>query len=152
MSVLCRGPRESTRAMAICATLTPFCSANLPQRLDEVQVVLEVVVLEARRHRPEVAGAELPVGGEVARDQAPGEHAVRRDADAQFARGGDDLVLDAARDEGVLDLEVGDRRGGGGPADRVGADLICWPPSPASPRCCMRTLARLPRESAAARV
>ena len=36
---------------------------------------------------------------------------------------GEDLVLDAARDQRVLDLQVGDRVHRGGAADRLGADL-----------------------------
>lgn len=63
------------------------------------------------------------VGGEVAGDQTAGQDAVGGDGDAQFAGGGQDLVLDAAGDQRVLDLEVGDRGGGGGAADRRGADL-----------------------------
>ncbi len=83
----------------------------------------EVVALEAGRVGPEVARGELPVGGEVAGDQSAREHPVRRDGDAQLTGGGQDLVLDGAGDQRVLDLQVRDRRGGGGPADGVGADL-----------------------------
>ncbi|CAM5707608.1 hypothetical protein SGLAM104S_03786 [Streptomyces glaucescens] len=85
--------------------------------------MLEVLALEAGREGAEVARGELPVRGEVAGDQAAGEDSVGGDADAQFADGRQDLLLDAAGDQGVLDLEVRDRRGRGGSADGVGADL-----------------------------
>ncbi len=45
-----------------------------------------------------------PVTGE----EAAGEHAVGSDADPELAAGGQDLLLDPARDERVLDLHVGD--------------------------------------------
>src|SRR5262249_13589366 len=84
---------------------------------DKGVVVLVVAGLEARRHRPY---AEVRV---AAADQAAPEHAVGRDADAEFAAGGQDAVLDVAAEQRVLDLQVADGRDGGGPADRVGADL-----------------------------
>src|SRR5690606_11030570 len=96
---------------------------DLAQRLDEVQVVPEVVALEAGRVRPEVARGEFAVRGEVAGDQPSGEHSVGGEGDAQLTGGRQDLLLHGAGDQRVLDLQVRDGRGGGGPADGVGADL-----------------------------
>jgi hypothetical protein len=56
-------------------------------------------------------------------EQPAREHIVRGDADAQVAQRGQDLRLDATRDQRVLDLQVGDRVHRVRPADRVGADL-----------------------------
>ena len=60
-----------------------------------------------------------PVPGE----EAAGEDAVGGDADPELAAGGQDLLLDPARDQRVLDLQVGDGMHGVRPADRLGADL-----------------------------
>ena len=67
-------------------------------------------------------------GGPVAGEQAAGEHAVGGDADAELARRRQDLVLDPARDQRVLDLQVGDRVDGGGAADRLAptSDRPMW--------------------------
>ena len=95
------------------------------ERLDEREVALEVLAREARCGGAEVVrgqrvGAFLrPVAGE----QAAGEHAVGGDADAELAAGRQDLVLDPAREQRVLDLQVGDRVHGVGAADGLGADL-----------------------------
>ena len=93
------------------------------QRLDQRQVALEVLALEARAERPEVALPQVAVLRPVTRDQPAGKHAVRGDRDAELAAGGQDLLLQAARQQRVLDLQVGDRVDGGGAADRLGADL-----------------------------
>ena len=45
----------------------------------------------------------------VAGEEAAGEDAVGGDADPELAAGGEDLLLDSAREERVLDLQVGDR-------------------------------------------
>ena len=73
--------------------------------------------------RAEVVAAQRPVRAPVAAEQAAREHAVGRDADAQLAHGGQDLLLDAAREQRVLDLDVGDRVHGGRAPDRLRADL-----------------------------
>src|SRR5258708_4554148 len=59
----------------------------------------------------------------MAADQPPREDAIRSDADAELAACRQDLVLDPARDEGILDLEVADRVDGVRAAERLGADL-----------------------------
>src|SRR4051812_17387620 len=59
----------------------------------------------------------------VTADQAARQHAVGRDADAQLAAGRQDSVLDPARDQRVLDLQVADRVDRRGPADGPSPDL-----------------------------
>ena len=61
----------------------------------------------------------------VAADQPARQHAVGGDRRCPSSRQvGQDLVLDAARDQRVLDLQVGDRDATAcGAADRLGADL-----------------------------
>src|SRR5207302_8165949 len=96
---------------------------DLAQGLDQGEVVLEVVALEAGRVGAEVVRGEPLAGRDMAGDQPAGEHGVRGDGDAELAQGGQDLPLGAPGDERVLDLEVGDRGGGGGPADGLRTDL-----------------------------
>ncbi len=55
----------------------------------------------------EVALPRLALGP-VAADQAARQDAIGRDADAEFAAGLQDAALDAARDQGIFDLQVGD--------------------------------------------
>ena len=59
----------------------------------------------------------------VAADQPARQHAIGGDADAELAAGRQDVALDAARDQRIFDLQVGDRMDGRGAADRLGADL-----------------------------
>ncbi len=59
----------------------------------------------------------------MAAQQAAGEHAVRRQADAQLPQRRDDRLLRAAREQRVLDLQVADGSHGGGAPDGVGAQL-----------------------------
>src|SRR5262249_23399101 len=51
----------------------------------------------------------------VAADEPARQHAIGRDADAELAAGLQNVALDAARDQRIFDLQVGDRM------DRVGA-------------------------------
>ena len=59
----------------------------------------------------------------MAADQAARQHAVGGDADAKLAAGRQDLVLDAARDQRIFDLQIADRMHGGGAPDRLRADF-----------------------------
>src|SRR6185437_14387460 len=59
----------------------------------------------------------------AAADEATGEDAVGGDPHAELAARRQDLVLDVALQQGVLDLQVGDRGDRGRPPDRRGADL-----------------------------
>jgi hypothetical protein len=81
--------------------------------------VVEILALEARAEAAEVARRQLAVGAPVAAEQAAREHAVGGHADPELAQRGQDLGLDAARDQRVLDLQVADRVNGRGTADRV---------------------------------
>jgi hypothetical protein len=56
-------------------------------------------------------------------EEAAGENAVGGDPDPELAAGGEDLALDPARDQGVLDLHVCDGMHGVRAADRLGTDL-----------------------------
>ncbi len=85
--------------------------------------MVEVLALEARAEAAEVAGAELALPAPVAGEQAAGEHPVGGDSDAQLPRGGQDFGLDAAGEQRVLDLQVGDRVDGVGAAQGLRADL-----------------------------
>jgi hypothetical protein len=59
----------------------------------------------------------------VAGQQAARQHAVGGHADPQLAAGRQDLLLETAREERVLDLQVTDRVDGGRAANGVGAGL-----------------------------
>ena len=78
---------------------------------------------KARGVGAKVVRGELPLGGEVAADQSTTEHAVGRDRDAQITARRQDLGLDAAGDQRVLDLHVADRVGVRRATDRLGTDL-----------------------------
>ena len=93
------------------------------KRLDELEVALEVLAAEAGRVAAEVRGAGLAVAAPVAAEQPARENAVGGDADPELLAGRQDLGLDPARDQRVLDLQVADRMGRVGAPDRLGADL-----------------------------
>ena len=56
-------------------------------------------------------------------DETARQHAVSGDADAKLAAGRKNVVLDAARDQRIFDLQVGDRMHGVGAANGVGTDF-----------------------------
>ncbi len=76
------------------------------QRLHQRQVALDVLALEARRAR---GSRRAPPPSPVSADEAARQHAIGRDADAELAAGRQDAVLDAARDQRILDLQIADR-------------------------------------------
>jgi len=59
----------------------------------------------------------------VAADQSARQHAISGDPDAKLPASGQDLVLDASRDQRILDLQIADRMNFMRPANGVGADL-----------------------------
>jgi len=59
----------------------------------------------------------------MAADEAARKHAVGGDGDAKFAAGAEDVVLDAARDQRVLNLQIANGMDGGGAADGLRADF-----------------------------
>jgi hypothetical protein len=93
------------------------------ERLDEREVAVEVLALEAGAVGAEVPAAPGALPGPVAAQETPGEDAVGGDADAQLAAGRQHAGLDAAREQRVLDLEVHDRMDRVRPAERLGAGL-----------------------------
>jgi hypothetical protein len=101
----------------------PLRLGDLAQGVDEAKVALAVLAGEARRVRAEVGGGQLAVGREVPADEAAAQDAVGGDPDPELAAGRQDLGLDAARDQRVLDLQVADRVRRRRAADRVRADL-----------------------------
>ena len=86
------------------------------QRLDQREVAVDVLAAEAGRMVAEIA-RRRPVLRPVAADETARKHAIGGDADAELAAGGQDVVLDAARDQRIFDLQVDDGVDGGGPAD-----------------------------------
>ena len=102
-----------------------FCLGEPAQRLHEREVALEVLAREAGRRGAEVVRGERrrPLPRPVTGEQAAGEDAVGGEADPELAAGGQDLVLDPARDERVLDLQVGDG------VHRVRARIVSAPTS-----------------------
>ena len=115
-------PCAATQAMATCAGDAPSSSAIARSSLDQRQVGVEIAALEARAHRAEIlrAGALLRP---VPADQPARQHAIGGDADAELAAGRQDVALDAARDQRVLDLQIGDRMHRVRAADGFGADF-----------------------------
>ena len=113
--------------MAICATVTPFASATLRSASTSARLRSRFSPwkrgLHARKSR--WPGRRL---GPVAADQAARQHAIGGDADAELAAGGQDRLLDAARDQRIFDLQVDDRMHRGGTADRLGptSDRPMW--------------------------
>ena len=93
------------------------------QRLDERKVAVEVVAAEPREVRTEVALSRGPFLRPMAAQETARQDAVSGDADAELATGRQDLRFDSAREERLLDLQVGDRMDGMGAAHGVGAGL-----------------------------
>ena len=98
-------------------------SATLPHEVDEGEVRLECLLLEARQGGADVSLAELGLGGDLTGQEAAPERAEGHEADAELLQGGQDLVLGLAPEEGVLALQRGDRLHGVGAADRCDAGL-----------------------------
>ena len=115
-------PCAATQAMAICATDTPFASATLRRASTSARLRSR---LSPWKRGLDGRGSLWPscALAPVAADQATRQHAIGGDADAELAASRQDLFLDAARDQRIFDLQVGDRVHGRGAADRLGADL-----------------------------
>ncbi len=79
--------------------------------------------MEPRHLATQVRRCEVVGAGDGAGEEATAQRAVRHDADAQFARGGQNLILDVARPQRPLGLHRHDRVGGVRPAQRAGARL-----------------------------
>ena len=118
-------PRDSTQAIAICATVDP---ASLGDRRAAPRPAPGCASRFSPWKRGRVRrGSRRPASSRSARpvaaDQPAREHAVGGHADAELPARGQDLVLDAARDQRVLDLQVADRVHGAARRIVSGADL-----------------------------
>ena len=91
------------------------------QPVDEALIARPRLTLEAREVRAEVRRVELL--RERPGEEAAGQGTVGHHADPQRPGGREDLRLDAAGGQGVLDLQGGDRVDGVGPAELVCVDL-----------------------------
>src|SRR5262249_14277457 len=98
-----------------------FCDSA--EGLDEGEVAVEVFGTEPRRMVAEVAGIGRARLRRVAADEAAREQDGSGDANAECAAGRQNLALDAAGDQRVLDLEIDDLVHGGGAADGLHTDL-----------------------------
>src|SRR5207247_1738384 len=78
------------------------------QRLDELEVALEIAGLEARLLAADVVRGDVLDFPDVAGEEPAPERRVGDEADAELAACGKDLVLDVARPERILRLERGD--------------------------------------------
>ena len=83
--------------------------SDLLHALDEVEVALEVLALEARVGPAEVVLGEIVGRRDLAGEEAAPERAVGDEADAELADRREDLVLGVARPERVLGLKRADR-------------------------------------------
>ncbi len=78
----------------------------LAQRVDQPEVAIEIVALETRAMAAEVGSDRGSGPVPVAADQAARQHAVGGYADAKLAARVENAVLDATRQQRVLDLQV----------------------------------------------
>src|SRR4029453_11701229 len=80
---------------------------HLAQGLDQSQIVIDIAVLKARARAAPIRciGTLLRP---VSTDEAARENAIGGDGDTELAAGRENVVLDAARDQGIFDLEIRD--------------------------------------------
>src|SRR5205085_5876774 len=96
---------------------------DLLDPLDKLQVLLEILALEAWVVATEIALLEIIDGVEPPRKKPAAERAVRDEADAELANRRQDRVLDVAAPERVLGLQGGNRVDRVRPANRFGTSL-----------------------------
>src|SRR5437867_669370 len=89
----------------------------------EVEILLEVLALEAGREAAVVVGREVLEALDLPGQEAAPERAVGDEADPELATGGEDPVLRVAAPERVLGLHRGDRVHRAGAAERLGPRL-----------------------------
>ena len=116
-------PRASTQAMAICAGVAPRFPATSRSASTRPRLWSRFSALKRGECWRKSPGSGRPVLRPMTADQAAREDAIGGDADAELAADGEDFLLDAPRDQRVLDLQVGDRMDGIGAADRLRPDL-----------------------------
>ena len=113
-------PCASTQASASCARRHALALRDRPHARDELQVLLEVLALEARLEAAVVVGGEILEALDLARQEAATERAVRDEPDAELATRREHAVLGIARPQRVLGLQRADRVHGAGAAHRRG--------------------------------
>ena len=116
-------PRASTQAIATCATVTPLPSAISRSASTRARLRSRFSLAKRGAWARKSPAASSRSAREVPADQPAAEHAVGGDGDPELAARRQDLVLDPARDERVLDLQVADRMRRRGAADRLRAHL-----------------------------
>src|SRR5260370_2647717 len=99
------GKRELTRRAALLAR-------QLLHPAHEIEILLEILALEARMILAPVAFLDVLRPFDLAGQESAAQRAVRDETDLEFANGRQDFVLDIATPEGVLRLESGDRTDG----------------------------------------
>src|SRR5439155_706714 len=91
---------------------------ELLDSLDQLEVLLEVLALEARVVAPEIAFLEVVGRADPPGEEAAAKRAVGDEADAELADRRQDLILDVPAPERVLGLQGGDRVDGERAVDR----------------------------------
>src|SRR5262249_32797082 len=97
-------------------------SSNRAQGFDQREIGVDIRALETRAVSAEVVRASRALAP-MAADEPAREHAVSRDADTKRTARWQDLVLDAARDERIFNLQIADRMHGRGAPQRQRANF-----------------------------
>ena len=114
-------PCAATQAIATCAGDAPRSSAILRSDSTSARLASRLPAWKRGLMRAKILGPTIR--GPVSADQPARQHAIGGDADAEFAAGRQDVALDAARDQRILDLQIGDRVHRMGAPDGFGADF-----------------------------
>ena len=104
----------------------PLLLRNCRKLIDQLQVLLEILALEARRHASEVVLLEIIRAADLAGDEAAAEGGVSDGGDAEFAASfeeGNLRVFDVDGERGVFDLDGGDLVDFAGTAECGGGDF-----------------------------
>src|SRR5206468_3467575 len=104
--VVAAGERPGQRELA---GRTLLLARDRLDPLDQLQVLREVLALEARREAPVVVGGEILEALQLAGEEAAAERAVGDEADAELATRGENFVLGIAAPQRVLGLQRADR-------------------------------------------
>src|SRR5439155_26079784 len=95
-----------------------LAAGHLADARDEVEILLEVLALEARRQAAVVVGREILEARDLPGQEAAPERAVGDEPDAELAARRENAVLGIRAPERVLGLDRGDRVDGRRPAER----------------------------------
>ena len=105
---------------------TPFLLCNCPKLIHQLQVLLEVLPLEARGHASKVVLVEIIRATDLAGHEASPKRGVSDGGDAKLAAGfeeGDLRVFNVEGKGGVFDLDSGDVVDFAGAAEGGGGDF-----------------------------